>query len=330
MSSCQTSRFVPLLSMISKGTFLRTVFSLSVFLLIQSFSFLSAQSNRPMISAISAEGTETGVIISWTKPPAVSNSSIKNLRLYRSYTPITGPAALQTLSPVANLNPLEFSYVDTPSNTTNYYYAIVSVLNDGTVYDVIIPSVNATVLPAGVPSSQKTSVSAALDSAKTTEAEKHRVSPEETLRNTPLPYLNVMSKADRSTETIPQELLDSAELLGISAQKKTEARKPFIFEKDSKDTSTGDDYSLYAIISTYFARADYKAAEVALRRFLSINHTTDITARTNIYLGQSLFFQQKYQDALSYFLLAESIYPAIAKRWIRFTLDDFSIPQQNR
>lgn len=316
--------------MFSKGNFLRTVFAVSVLLLISSFALLSAQSNRPMISAISAEGTETGIVISWTKPPAISNSSIKNLLLYRSYTPITGPAAMQTLSPVATLNSSDFSYIDKPSNTTNYYYAIVSVLNDNTVYDVIIPSVNATVLPAGVPSSQKSPVSAALDSAKTTEAEKHAASPEESLRTTPLPYLNVMSKADISTEAIPQDILDSAELLGISAQKKTEARKPFIFEKDSKDTSSGDDYSLYAIVSTYFARADYKAAEVALRRYMSINHSTDITARTNIYLGQTLFFQQKYQDALSYFLLAESIYPAIAKRWIRFTLDDFSIPQQNR
>ncbi len=285
---------------------------------------LSAQSSRPLVTGISASADTNVITLSWNLPSETQKKNVVQFVIFRSSKQFVTGDSIASEIPVATVSASTRIYRDSVTNSTPYYYCVVAKLSDGTLYDVIIPTANATVLGCAVPSKDVTGLTSKdLFEERENASLLPTESAEAPLRSTPLPYLHIITNETESPETIPPYIVANAAKLGRDAKKSPEKTERFIFERDTKDTSSGDDYTLYAILTSYFVKGDYITAEAGFRTFLQTNHGIDVTARSTIYLGESLYFQGKYKDALTCFLSTEGVYPAISKRWIQLCLDAY-------
>ncbi len=285
---------------------------------------LSAQSGRPLVTGIKTQIDTSSITLSWQLPSESQQKNVLSYVIFRSQKPYATGDSITDDIPLATVPVRTQIYKDSVTTATVWYYCVIAKLTDGSLYDVIIPTANATATGAAIPSPEVTGLS----SRDLFEERESAViaAPQDTeipLRSTPLPYLHIIKNEKESPEVIPPYVVANADKLGRDAKKNPEKTERFIFERDTKDTSNGDDYTLYAILATYFTKGDYGAAEAGLRTFLQTNHGIDITARSTIYLGQTLYFQGKYKDALTCFLSTEGVYPAISKRWIQLCLDAY-------
>ncbi len=297
---------------------------------ILSFAALcSAQNIRPMVKDVSASiSTEKGqVLLTW----AISEESvaqISELFVYRNVGSIVKTSTLSLLSPRATLNARDSSYIDEVSDYNAYYYAIVARTIDGYIYDVVIPTVNATNVPVA-----KTRAKEVITANTTTSNDRFKnatptidASVTAPLRERPLPYIDILStdKAE-AVATITNETL---EITQLEANESIHSAylQPSILEKDTNgERATGDDYTLYLIVSSDIMDSNWKQAQEKLLQFLQINRSTDATARANFYLAQTYYFQRDYRNALTYFQKSEKLYPIYSKQWIEESLNRFTI-----
>ena len=98
--------------------------------------------------------------------------------------------------------------------------------------------------------------------------------------------------------------------------------KADILEQEKNDELlSGDDYTLFAIINERFTPKDWENAEKDLRRFLHINRSEAVNARAFFYLGQALYFNGKYRQALECFQNSQRFFPVLSKKWSERALD---------
>ena len=282
-----------------------------------------------MVTDIAAQAFDEYIEITWELPSHDTLQNADALLLYRGRQAFSSGSQLSDDNLLATLTTNETFYKDTTCGFYSWYYTIAVRYNDGTTYDLIIPTVNATVYAA--------SVVAVTDEATITGIQNRTSdvlssnSSENTIREKPLPYLHLFKDDEPISETIEAATLEEASRFGINSITKQKV-KPYIFSDDTDENSTGDEYTLYYIIDTFFARGEWVSAEMELKKFLQTNKSDYITARAEIYTGQSLFFQEKYREALNCFMQAEKIYPAldaISKRWIQYSLDYFKLPDNS-
>lgn len=99
-----------------------------------------------------------------------------------------------------------------------------------------------------------------------------------------------------------------------------------ILPPDTNDKGMiGDDYSLFVIVDSFVKTKKWPEAQAELKRFLQINRTEEAAARAYFYLGQSLYFNGNYKEALACFQKSRVLYPVLSKRWITETLDAYRI-----
>ncbi|MFP4564116.1 MAG: tetratricopeptide repeat protein, partial [Spirochaetia bacterium] len=67
--------------------------------------------------------------------------------------------------------------------------------------------------------------------------------------------------------------------------------------------SGGEEYTLKSILNKEFEERRWIETESLLNKFLSVHRSESIERRARYYLGQTLFFQGKYRDALLEFVL---------------------------
>lgn len=302
-------------------------FSKSVTLFVFSFIafYAAAQSSRPMVTDITAQVSNQDIEITWSLPSPDTLQNADALLLYRGRQAFSSGSQLSLDKLIATITTDETLYKDTTCGFYSWYYTVAVRYNDGTIYDLIIPTVNATVYPVGVPST--TDITSNMQSQNTGVLS----STQGTIREKPLPYLHLFQDDEPFSETIEAATLEEASQFGINSITKQKV-KPYIFTDDTDENSTGDEYTLYYIIDTFFSRGEWVSAEMELKKFLQTNKSDYITARAQIYTGQALFFQEKYRDALNCFMQAEKIYPAldaISRRWIQYSLDYFKLPNNS-
>lgn len=276
-----------------------------------------------MVTDISAQASGQNIVVTWELPGSDAMNNTDALIIYRSRQAFSSGSQLTDSLKLATISTKERSFTDTTCGIYSWYYTVTVRYSDGSLYDLIIPTVNATVYPAGVSS---TSEQAPTESASQTQGT--TTISTGSIRETPLPYLHLFQDDPLPSEDIAPETLEEASLFGLNAVSKNKV-KPYIFQEDLNDDLTGDEYTLFTIIDTFFARNEWVAAEAELKKFLQTNKSDYITAKAQIYTGQVLFFQGKYRDALSYFMWAQKSYPgldAISKRWIQYSLDYFQLP----
>lgn len=287
--------------------FINYVFTI---LLLSSFTFAqNSGKNCTDISAsilnIESKGNAS-IQIKWNTP---TSTNIKSLLLYKDSSQILRKS-LNTLVPLATLPGNTSEYIDNGKHNENLFYAIISVLNDGTVYDVIIPSVNATITPIKIlpPKIDK------YDPPKKNPPEKANQ------RNLmPLPYLNFKTDKEDILPLSEEAIQIASQYRKFNNKKKNQSL--YVFPEDTNKKASGENYLLAKIVNGPFIANDWDTAEAELKEFLKVNRSLEITRRANFYLGQVLYYQGYYRESLEAFIFAEDIFPAKTRQWVQAVLE---------
>lgn len=282
----------------------------------------ASASDRPIVTELRASaGTGTRIDLSWTVP-ADSEPEIAGLLVYRSSKPIGSSYDLMDAEAVAELEPDASGWSDSVRKYSDFYYAVIAKTS-GRVYDVILPSINATV--NGVHLKLPVKAASPADSPSAQE----KLYPPGTMRETPLPYLDLLEQADRTPLAMQPEAYAAARSLAGTAVEKRQFRpEPYIFEEDVVSPDGGDDFLLFEILRTTFIQRKYGDAAAQLEKLLGTNRSEPVAARATFYLGESYYFSGDYKKAAMTFLTVYDDRPAVAKQWIDAALDRISIPQE--
>ena len=118
----------------------RIIFA-ALFAELLSFGFTQT---RPVATDINTIPSENGKIkITWTIPEE-SEPKITGFVIYRDTKQISSYEQLSSLKPVAKLASDVKMYLDSVSDSREYFYAVISVTEKGN-YNIILPSINTTV-----------------------------------------------------------------------------------------------------------------------------------------------------------------------------------------
>jgi hypothetical protein len=277
---------------------------------------------RPVVTNISAAaGTGKYISVSWTLPQN-SDSVITSLLIFRDLKPIASYSQLSELKPAAELTAGDTGWVDSAEDYADYYYAVIAVTGRGR-YDIIIPSMNATV--NGVHRKLRAQDAAADASASA----KEKLYPQGTMRETPLPSIDLLEEMNAPSADIGKDARDQAALLaGTRSPKKTQTLDVYVFEDDLVSPDGGDDYFLFDALRTTFIRKKYAESVSVLKKLLGTNRSENVVHRATFYLGESYYFNGNYAEAVKTFLTVSDTYPVLAKKWIDSSLDFMALPVQ--
>lgn len=288
-----------------------------LFTLITAF-FLAANcfaKDRPIITNLEAKGTRGNKInLSW-KIPSEPEPKIQKFFIYRNSKPIGSYYDISDSTLIATVEPEIQNYSDTVKNYNDYYYAIIAQVNNGK-YDIILPSVNATVNGTHLTLPERK------ENAEKTESAKEKLVPVDGKRETPLPFLDITEQISKKPLNISEETKKIAESLAASEKNSKKRMEPYIFEEDIISPDGGDDFLLFEILRTTFIQKKYKESAEQLQKLLGTNRSKEVTKRAIFYLGESEYYTKNYSDAVRTFLMVYDEYPVQAKKWIDATLDE--------
>lgn len=287
------------------------------------FGALFAQDTdvRPVVKNITASHVaDAQVRVSWRLPQGFSAAAIL---VFKGTQPFSARQQVAAIDPVAQVRPDSSYFVDRLADYNEYYYAVIAKKADGTLYDVVLPSVNATVTGIRAKRSEP-------DTPEDTADEPERQYAAGQLRELPLPYLALMDGRHKPNPLRGDVLAAGAELAGAYTEKRRVPLDPYIFEEDMIEPSGGDEYFLFGILRDHFVRKDYQNAIGQLRQFLSVNRGDDVTDRAIFYLAESYYYRRNYRQALNLFLLVAESVPVVSKKWIESTLDLYQLPEERQ
>ena len=301
----------------------RRAFFLTLFLFLAALSFALDPDvdnrTRPIVKDIAVSYvSNVQVRVSWKLPEEFSAASIF---IFKDTQPFVARNQIVAATPVAQVKPNSTYYVDKLLDYKEYYYAVIAKKADGSLYDVVLPSINATV--SGVRAKREV---AAQD--EDPELEQEKLYADGQMRELPLPYLEMLEEQHKPNP-LKKEVLDAgAELAGEHTHKHIAILSPHIFEEDMIAPAGGDEYFLFEILKNYFIRKDYKNAIEQLQTFLSVNRDDKVTNRAIFYLAESFYYRKNYRQALTLFLFIEDEVPVVSKKWIESTLDLYRLPDE--
>ncbi|HAH60582.1 MAG TPA: hypothetical protein DCL73_00625 [Treponema sp.] len=288
------------------------------------FSRTLFAAGRPVVTNISASaGTGKLINVSWTLP-SKPEQPVTSLIVFRDVKPIASYSQLAALEPAATLGGGDTGWSDSAADYADYYYAVIAVTGSGR-YDIIIPSMNATVNGAHRKLPQQNAA------ADTSASAKEKLYPQGTMRETPLPYVDLLEGTNTSGTHMGKQAQDQAKLLAgntaeYAAAKKAKPLDVYVFEEDLVSPDGGDDYFLFDALRTTFIRKKYTESAAALNKLLGTNRSEGVTRRAKFYLGESYYFSGNYQEAVKTFLTVSDVYPVLTKKWIDSSLDFMNIP----
>lgn len=296
-----------------------SAFRVLVFLSFFALFCEEPRNTRPIVDMINTIPVSTDKIkITWKSP---KNFDAESILVFRSTKPFNSASDIKNLKPAAKLPPKSLSFIDSVPDYREYYYAVLAEQKNGTICDIILPSVNATV--RGVKIEKEEILPPAAHNEKTYE--------NGMLRELPLPYLNFIEELKNEPSKLSDKVIqEGKKLASTSGTLKKQKLAPYYFDEDLISPDGGDDYHLFEILKNYFVKKDYKTSKDELLKFLSINRSEETTNRAVFYLGQANYFLGEYRDALPLFLYSEDAYPVLSKKWINSTLDFYKIPEKQQ
>lgn len=299
----------------------RIIFA-ALFAELLSFGFTQT---RPVATDINTIPSENGKIkITWTIPEE-SEPKITGFVIYRDKKQISSYEQLSSLKPVAKLASDVKMYLDSVSDSREYFYAVISVTEKGN-YNIILPSINTTVY--GVKTSTDIAADQNMQSSQNTKKQKTKQDTSvniddnsEKMRSVPLPALGLV-ETSKPKKVLGQKAIDTAKNLGKDyINKKNIITQMHIFEEDLICPQGGDEYLLFKILKNNFVKKDFKKSISELSEFLNVHRSEEVTRRAVFYLGEAYYFTNNYQNALFQFLTVQENYPALSKKWIDSSLD---------
>ena len=274
---------------------------------------------RPIVKNIAVSHIANAQVrVSWKLPQGFSAAAIL---IFKDTQPFVTKNQIATMSPIAQVKPESTYYVDRLMNYQEYYYAVIARRGDGSLYDVVLPSINATA--SGIRARRET-----VSQEEDEEALPEKRYADGQLRELPLPYLEMIEEQHKPNP-LRKEVLDAGnELAGKHRVRNVQVLPPHIFEEDMIAPAGGDDYFLFEILKDYFIRKDYKQSVESLQKFLSVNRAAAVTNRAVFYLAESFYYRKNYRQALGLFLFVEEEIPTVSKKWIESTLDLYQLPDE--
>lgn len=229
----------------------------------------------------------------------------RNAILYRSMQPVRQSHDL--LNAVIVQSGITSPFVDFPVSGIPWYYAVIFEDEIASGNIGIRPGFNTTIEPVTITS--------------------ERIQ-ERSLRPIPLPMLTLRNTIPESLfiTDAPDQTNLSAETINMLYRTQMPSRKPLelvpprVFAVDLEAPLGGEDSALFQIITEHFITFEWEKARINLQHYLSLPRSRDIEARARFYLGQTLYYTEKYREALMEFLTFRIHNPEEANRWIEAVL----------
>ena len=287
--------------------------SFSIFILL-FFSSILLFAEKPIVRDIQTEaGKGNKINIFWTLPEN-PEKEISSLLIYRDTRQIASFAQIKNVKPIAQINPDFSGYTDIVKDYNDYFYCVLALTKDSTVpYDLILLSFNSTV--KGVHISVNT------HQKEPQKQETEKLYYEGTLRETPLPYIDIVENSIQPEPTVSEEAAFAAQTLTNKSKKREPILKPYIFEEDLISPDGGDDYLLFEILKQYFVQKKYDAAIVQLNKLAGTNIKENTRNRVYFYIGECEYLTGEYEKAVKSFVKVQDVYPTLARKWINSSLD---------
>lgn len=291
-------------------------FFLAFFIVFSAFFQPQKLAARPVCMNIQAKKIAVNKIqLTWSLP---SDFNAASIAVFRSTSQIQQKSTISAEKPVAEIPAHSTEFTDTLKHFGDYYYALIARDKNGDLFNVLLPTVNATVKSISL---------LPPDDYFDIEAESEDQYVPGFLRELPLPYLDLISDLDiKPTPMADRVKKAGAKLAGKYAVKKPLLLSPYIFEEDMTLSPSGDDFFLFESLKTYFIKKDYKGSVKGLREFLRLTREPQVTTRAVFYLAESQYYCKNYRKALELFLFVEDELPELSKKWIDSTLDFYQIP----
>ncbi|MDY4831350.1 MAG: tetratricopeptide repeat protein [Treponema sp.] len=277
------------------------------------FSFILF-AEKPIVRDIQAEaGKGNKINIFWTLPEN-PEKEISSFFIYRDTRQIASYAQIKNISPIAQIDSNFSGYTDLVKDYNDYFYCVLAVTKDSSVpYDLILLSFNSTV--KGVHISMNT------QQKEPQKQEKEKLYYEGTLRETPLPFIDIVENSLQPEPTVSEEAAFAAQTLTNKNKKREPVLKPYIFEEDLISPDGGDDYLLFEILKQYFVHKNYNEAIVQLNKLAGTNIKDSTRSRVYFYIGECEYLTGEYEKAVKSFVKVQDIYPTLARKWINSSLD---------
>ena len=277
------------------------------------FSFILF-AEKPIVRDIQAEaGKDHKINIYWTLPEN-PEKEISSFLIYRDTRQIASFSQIKNLEPIAQISSNFSGYTDSVKDFIDYFYCVLAITKDSTSpYDLILLSFNSTVKGAhiAVNSQQK----------EPQKKETEKLYYEGTLRETPLPYIDIVENSIQPTPTVSEEAAFTAQTLTNKSKKKEPKLKPYIFEEDLISPDGGDDYLLFEILKQYFVQKNYEEAIVQLNKLAGTNIKETTRNRIYFYIGECEYLTGEYENAVKSFVKVQDAYPILSRKWINSSLD---------
>lgn len=269
---------------------------------------------KPIVRDIQAEaGKGNKINIFWTLPEN-PEKEISSFLIYRDTRQIASYAQIKNISPIAQIDSNFSGYTDLVKDYNDYFYCVLAVTKDSSVpYDLILLSFNSTV--KGVHISMNT------QQKEPQKKEKEKLYYEGTLRETPLPFIDIVENSLQPEPTVSEEAAFAAQTLTNKNKKREPVLKPYIFEEDLISPDGGDDYLLFEILKQYFVHKNYDEAIVQLNKLAGTNIKDSTRSRVYFYIGECEYLTGEYEKAVKSFVKVQDIYPTLARKWINSSLD---------
>ena len=269
---------------------------------------------KPIVRDIQAEaGKGNKINIFWTLPEN-PEKEISSFLIYRDTRQIASYAQIKNISPIAQIDSNFSGYTDLVKDYNDYFYCVLAVTKDSSVpYDLILLSFNSTV--KGVHIFMKT------QQKEPQKQEQEKLYYEGTLRETPLPFIDIVENSLQPEPTVSEEAAFAAQTLTNKNKKREPVLKPYIFEEDLISPDGGDDYLLFEILKQYFVHKNYNEAIVQLNKLAGTNIKDSTRSRVYFYIGECEYLTGEYEKAVKSFVKVQDIYPTLARKWINSSLD---------
>lgn len=277
----------------------------------------SLYAERPIIQDIQAKASKgTKINVYWTLPKN-PDEKISKYVLYRSTKPVYSYYDLKDAQKIADLTPDSTGYTDSVKDYKDYFYTVISYTNKP--YEYVLVSVNTTATGVHLIMKEKP-------------AEQKKTEPDEklykngTMRETPLPFLDLLSGMDEEEEQISEESIEAVALL--SDKKKNSSAEnftPYFFEEDLISPDGGDDYLLFTVLKNTFVQEKYEQALNQLQTLVKRNISAKVLNRAYFYMGEAYFFLGNYEEAVIAFIHVAQTYPVETSKWINKSLDSIYI-----
>ena len=269
---------------------------------------------KPIVRDIQAEaGKGNKINIFWTLPEN-PEKEISSFFIYRDTRQIASYAQIKNISPIAQIDSNFSGYTDLVKDYNDYFYCVLAVTKDSSVpYDLILLSFNSTV--KGVHISMNT------QQKEPQKQEKEKLYYEGTLRETPLPFIDIVENSLQPEPTVSEEAAFAAQTLTNKTKKREPVLKPYIFEEDLISPDGGDDYLLFEILKQYFVHKNYDEAIIQLNKLAGTNIKDSTRSRVYFYIGECEYLTGEYEKAVKSFVKVQDIYPTLARKWINSSLD---------